>query len=135
MPAHPSAPPASLRFLRLCVADIRELQPSVLMSEEVYVRMCARENSLSLSLLLPSLSIYLSFLLAFSSLFNALHVSLSFLLSGSASSAHCIFARVYTFINRLTYRATTTTTGTTTIAITTTTAIATTASPREPAPD
>lgn len=32
-------------------------------------------------------------------------------------SAHCIFARVYTFINRLTYRATTTT------------------SPREPAPD
>lgn len=41
--------PASLRFLRLCVADIRELQPSVLMSEEVYVRMCARELSSSLS--------------------------------------------------------------------------------------
>jgi len=39
----PTRLPASLRFLRLCVADIRELQPSVLMSEEVYV--CARECS------------------------------------------------------------------------------------------
>lgn len=34
--ACPPGLPASLRFLRLCVADIRELQPSVLMSEEVY---------------------------------------------------------------------------------------------------
>jgi len=34
----------------------------------------------------------------------ALYLPPSFLL-GSGGSAHCIFARVYTFINRLTYRA------------------------------
>jgi hypothetical protein len=83
----PTRLPASLRFLRLCVADIRELQPSVLMSEEVYVRMCARVLSSSLS---PPPPLYIS--LPRSSL-------------GSAVAPHCIFARVYTFINRLTYRA------------------------------
>lgn len=105
VPTHPTAPAclSTVSEIMCCgYTGVTALRPDVGEGLRTYVR--ADELSL-LFALSPRRSIFLSLVSPF----------------GQHGSAHCIFARVYTFINRLTYRATTTTT--------------TTTSPREPAPD